>query len=131
MAGKRSSDDDLWQEVKGIVRKRDGSCVLTKCLTVGEAKRVKVGPRMNLDCAHVLSASSRPDLVYEPSNVHLIGREFHRRLDDYQDPVTGIPVGVNEHFWWWWRILNRSTEKYDPEVDYQEKVVLRVTNSQV
>jgi hypothetical protein len=125
--GRRSSEDELWQEVRETVRKRDKTCRIERCLTLTESKRVKIGPRRNLDCAHVLSASSRPDLVYSLKNVLLVSREFHRRLDDCQDPLNGDPIDLNERSWWWWRALTCSTEKFDLEVDYSERVDVVVT----
>jgi len=98
-----------------------------RCLTLRESKRVRAGPRMTLDCAHVLPASARPDLIYSPDNVYLVSREFHRRLDDHQDPLTGDPIDKNEHYWWWYRVVKASTEQYDPGTDYEEKTIFAVT----
>jgi len=128
MAARRSSDDEKWVETRKLIDKRDKRmCQFEDCLSAKEFYSLKTGSPLNLDRAHILAASAYPDQIYNLKNIITLRRFIHRRMDDYQSPLTGDPIDINTHFYWWWRILNKSTEKYNKETDYElllkEKIV--------
>jgi len=119
--GRRSSDDPCWIETKKLVDKRDKkACQFDKCLTAKEFHQLKTGSPITLDRAHILSAANFPDQIYNVKNVITLRRFIHRRMDDYQCPLSGSPIKLNLHYYWWWRILNRAVEKYSESTDYEE-----------
>jgi hypothetical protein len=118
---RRSSNDPKWNQLRERLRRRDTSCRLSQCLTIAEASQIKIG-REHCDCAHMFSASSFPELIYNDRNVYRICRSMHRRLDEFKDPVTGDFIDENHHWWWWYRIVHKSTEKYNNEIDYEMKL---------
>ena len=120
----RDKDDTEWQKVKKKVIKRDIHCRLCNILTITEKIYFdKSHPtRKNLDCAHVFPVSTHPLMVYQPDNIYLLCREHHSRIDDFNSPITGKQISINRHFWWWWRVINKSTEKYNKDIDYKSLV---------
>lgn len=120
--GRRSSIDPEWQKCKAIVYARDNNrCQFYKCLTATEAYSIS-GDRTQheVDPAHIFAASHNPDLIYEPKNVILLERWVHRRMDNYQSPITGLSIDLNEHYYWWYRIFKRMYVQYDESVDYKD-----------
>lgn len=115
-------NEEQWQKTKNIVDKRDKrSCQFLKCLTLTEASLLKRGQELSKDRCHIFSRSSRPDLKYNPDNIITLCRFIHRRMDNYQDPITGqTNMDINYHFYWWWRIKNKKREKYNSSIDYEE-----------
>jgi hypothetical protein len=81
-----------------------------------------------IDHAHVFEVGSHPEHYIKTNNVYLLCRGAHRRMDDFQNPLTGKPIDKNEHFYWWWRIMNSSTEPYEEDIDYREKCWNMVVN---
>ena len=75
-----------------------------------------------VDHAHVFEVSAYPGYYTNDDNVYLVCRGAHRRLDDWQDPVTGKPSDKSTHWYWWWRVINASTAKYDEGFDYEDAV---------
>ena len=121
MPGRRSSDDPLWVEAKKQIDKRDKhQCQFERCLTAKEFHQLRPGSPKNLDRAHIFSAANFPNLLYTLKNVITLRRYIHQRMDDYQCPLTGDPIEINQHYWWWIRILNHSTEAYNELIDYEE-----------
>jgi hypothetical protein len=116
--------------VKAVVDKRDKGCRVIRCLTLTESKIVEKIKSFNkrLDRAHMLSASSRPEHIYNPKNVMKISRTFHERLDNYKDLMTGEPIESNERFWWCWRIMNIRTDKYLESIDYEAMIMSELTS---
>ena len=125
--GRRSSDDPKWVETKKIVDKRDKrQCQFERCLTAKESYQLEKGSPVTLDRAHILSAANYPDQIYNPKNVITLKRFIHRRMDDYQCPLTGSPVNKNLHFFWWYRILKKSTELYNDNTDYELELLVAI-----
>lgn len=119
--GKRSKDDPKWKQVKDFVYKRDkNSCQFLKCLSMKEYFQLKKGTQFNIDPAHIFSAASEPSQVYNVKNVICLTRFIHRRMDDYQNPLTGKDIDLNTHYYWWWRIYKHTIEGYDKDKDYKE-----------
>ena len=117
---RRSSSDPEWAELKRKVDARDKRCCqFEKCLSAKEFYMLKKGTPLNVDRAHIFSAAHFPDLIYEPKNVITLKRYIHRRMDDYESPLNGRPLGVNEHFYWWYRILMKRPIEYDSNTDYE------------
>jgi hypothetical protein len=119
---RRSSDDPLWKKLREDLRKRDPICRVLRCLTMTEAKGLKVPAGGRLDAAHMFAASHYPELIYDMKNVYRISHQFHANLDDYRDPLTGDVLDKNEWAWWWTRIANCSQVKYDPETNYEDEM---------
>lgn len=119
--GRRSSLDPEWQECKEAVRKRDkGRCQFQFCISIKESFELKTGTQKKLDPAHILSAGSNPELIYNPDNVVTLQRYIHRRMDNYENPLTGESISVNEHYYWWWRIKNHKIAEYDESITYKD-----------
>jgi len=117
---RRSSTDEEWQKVKKLVDQRDKrSCQFIKCLSAKEAHQLQNGSPTTLDRAHIFSAANFPDLVYNPKNVITLKRFIHMRMDNYQSPINGDPIELNEHWYWWYRIFNKTICEYKPELDYE------------
>ena len=120
---RRSSNDKEWQELKKFVDQRDKHrCRMQFCMSIKEAHQMKIPEGIdvkNLDHAHIFSAGAEPSLIYNKKNVVLLSRGFHRRMDNYLDPVTGEPIDLAHHYYWWYRIYHKSTEPYNPEKDYR------------
>jgi len=117
---RRDSKDPEWIKCKSAVDKRDKrQCQFERCLSAKEYHQLRRGSPSSLDRAHILSAASRPDKIYNPNNVITLKRYIHRRMDDWQCPLTGEPADANTHFWWWKRIKTHSMEAYDPYIDYE------------
>lgn len=113
MAGRRSSADLKWQEVKKKVRARDAnSDRLLRVLTVKEVVQLKkCAPNVllqKLDCAHYFSVGLYPELCYCESNLVLLNRWSHGNMDNCRHPITGEPISYEERQEWWARILGGS-----------------------
>jgi hypothetical protein len=120
--------DKKWNQLCKIVEKRDSSCRLLRCLTPGETKIIGLKCQCRLDKCHVLARSISPENIYNPKNVYRINSFSHHNLDKCQSPLTGDPIKREERDWWWWRIINKSTERYNPEIDYEFLVKQMVEN---
>lgn len=103
--------DEKWEELKFKLFKRDKSCLLSKILTEREKQFLNKYQKDFLyinnyiDGAHILSRNEAPNLVYEVTNVILLGRLFHQRLDSYQNPLTGKSITIKERKRWFERIM--------------------------
>jgi predicted nucleic acid-binding protein len=114
----KNKDADIdykWIEVRETVKLRDGNmCRLYPTLTKEEkiyllkSQKDNLWLNKTLDPAHVLSRSSTPCLVYDPENIVILGRLFHSRLDNLQNPLTGESVSVEERNQWWIRIVGQE-----------------------
>lgn len=122
--GRRSSEDPKWTECKSIVRQRDKSrCQFQFCISIQESYSLVVGSQTALDPAHVIPASVDPSIIYEPKNVVTLQRFVHRRMDNFQNPLTGEDLNSsNEHWYWWWRITQHKVISYDADVDYKQLI---------
>jgi len=105
--------DKEWEKVLKDVWIRDkGECQLWSKLTESEKELVRKDIFMNkylytLDGAHFLSRARYPNLKYEVSNVYLLYRFFHERLDNMRDPLTNEKINKEKWIYWWKRIINR------------------------
>ena len=123
---RRSADDEEWQKTKKIVRERDKySCRLCGCLTPGEYKlsSSNCANKQLLqasDCAHAEAVGTHPDKVYDADQIFFLCRFHHRSMDSGTNPVTLEHMDYNEQWYWWYRIKNRTAEKYDETIDYNE-----------
>jgi len=121
--GRRDSDDEKWLEVKEAVRKRDGGkCRLLKVISAKEALilKKKAGYKINqIDSAHFLPVSERPDLCYEINNICLLNRYSHEMLDSFRDPITGAHISKEKTFEWWLRILATNKRQLQYLIDNQ------------
>lgn len=83
-------------------------CMLWKILSVEERKYILTCSDLflneNLDVAHIEGKGSNPDKKYDVSNTVIIGRLFHRMLDDYKDPVTRDSINEEERKIWFNKI---------------------------
>lgn len=113
--GKRSSQDKEWKSLVTYIRQRDKFCRLMKVLTVGEMSLLKKNapkPLLNtFDPAHVIAASKRGDMVYDPSNIVLLNRYSHEQLDYNRCPLTGRRLTQNQVHQWWARIVGPQNYK--------------------
>lgn len=120
---RRGVNDPYWILLKKIVTKRDKTCKFLKCLSAKEYYSLKNGSPTTIDHAHIFSAGAHPDKIYWPDNVVLLSRFIHRRMDDFQSPLTGDTITKNEHFYWWYRIKESIVEEYDESIDYELKLL--------
>jgi hypothetical protein len=119
--------DHLWEQTKTLVDKRDHhQCQLAKCLSVSEYHQLKPERLTQVDRCHIFSRSTHPLLIYNKNNIISLSRYIHHRMDSFKDPIYGNNCDLNEHFWWWWRIKNHSMEKYDSDIDYEEKLLKEI-----
>jgi hypothetical protein len=119
--------DPLWEETKKAVDKKYGrKCIFERCLSISEAHQLKKEPPYTVDRCHIFSRSTYPEFKYNPNNIVPLSRFIHRRMDDIKNPLNGDPIELNQHFYWWNRIRNHSIEKYDPEIDYKEKLIYNI-----
>lgn len=120
---RRSANDAEWQNVKKVVSQRDRNrCRMQFCMSTKEFYQLKAPDGKdvkNLDHAHIFSAGAEPSQIYNKKNIVLLSRGFHRRMDNYQDPITGEPIDLDHHYYWWYRIYHKSTEAFNPEKDYK------------
>lgn len=107
--------DVKWVDVREKVKQRDGNCcrlfsILTKEEKVYLLKEQRDNLWLNktIDPAHILSRSSRPDLIYCEENIVMLGRLFHGRIDSLQNPLTGAPISTEERKNWWIRIVGEE-----------------------
>jgi hypothetical protein len=114
--------DLKWKKLCESVDRRDTSDRLSRCLTAGEMKLLGLKSKCRLDRCHALARSISPENIYNIRNVYRINSYSHNNLDNCQNPLTGDPISRNERDYWWWRIINKSTEKFDPETDYETLV---------
>lgn len=122
--GRRTAEDAQWTAAKKEVAARDGKrCRLEKCLSCVEAAQLIQGVCSILDPAHVIPVSEDPTQVYNTRNIVSLRRFIHRRMDAFQNPLTGQPISKNEHYYWWWRILEARIAEYDPATDYKALVL--------
>jgi len=124
---RRSNDDAEWARVREFVLRRDGrACRLLKCLSPLEAKLYVGDNERGVDPAHVFSAASRPDLLYNAENVVCLRRTVHRRMDEYRSPIDGSHISLEMHWYWWYRILCGRVLPID-ELNYESLCLLRIT----
>ncbi len=101
-----------WEKVLKEVWIRDkGKCQLWEKLTESEKNLVRQDIFMSkyfsiLDGAHFLSRARYPNLKYEVSNVYLLYRFFHERLDNMRDPLTNKKINKDKWKYWWKRIIH-------------------------
>lgn len=62
----------------------------------------------NLDCAHIEGKGNNPKEKYNIENIVIIGRYFHRLIDDYKDPVTQENISGEQRDNWFKRIKNET-----------------------
>ena len=103
--------DKDWQEVLDIIHTRDKTCVIWKVLTVKERQYVVTNHfdeyrwlSKTLDGAHVIGRNNK-QYKYNPNNVLLINRYFHRLLTDHKDPITQEYLTKEEVMNWYYRGL--------------------------
>ena len=117
---RRSSNDPQWSQTKMLVDKRDHKlCRLMRCITVVESKLLKVGSPKTIDRCHIFKASVFIDHIYNIKNIVSLQRYIHHRMDNYENPLDGTPIDLNETWYWWYRIYMTNTEKYDKDIDYE------------
>lgn len=87
---------------------------------------MKFGSEKSMDRAHIFAASARPDLIYVVNNIVTLTRFIHKRMDNFLSPVTGNNITREEHYYWWWRILTKSLEKYDEDIDYEQLLLEKI-----
>lgn len=81
-------------------------CKLTNCLTEIECKELfknfegDLWLNRNLDVAHIIPISKNPKLKYDPYNAVVLGRFFHKLLDNYKNPINGKPISIDEREAW-------------------------------
>lgn len=130
---RRDQNDQEWQKVKEIVAKRDKNfCRLCSILTSKEHLLfVNSNPSQTarIDPAHCLPVSTHPAFCYKEDNIYSLCRAHHQRIDDFVSPVTGKECSSNRHYWYWWRVINKSTEDYDKETDYEHIVKLWISEN--
>lgn len=105
--------DYEWEELKRNILIRDESCVVSKILTKEEILAVEKqeGFWLNakfLDGAHVIPRATLPSCIYDETNVVIMGRFFHSRIDKYLDLVTGEYIGAEGCYNWWTRIMQQN-----------------------
>lgn len=103
--------DKKWAAVQKYVHARDnGKCRLVSLLTREEFHTLcnySGGLHKVLDCAHIKSRGSHPELKYDPDNVVLLNRFSHSMLDSGRHPLTGRACYPEEREYWWMRIIQR------------------------
>jgi hypothetical protein len=114
--------DPQWKKLCKLVDKRDPSDRILHCLTAGETKILGLKGKCRLDRCHVIARSISPENIYNIKNVYRVNSYSHQNLDRCQNPLTGNSISRNERDYWWWRIINKSTARFNPEVDYGELV---------
>lgn len=99
--------DVEWQALRKRIRKRDGNtCRLLRILSPTEKSDfLERHQKTRLQCAHVLPASERKDLIYADDNVLLLNEFSHRSLDESRDPITGAAIDQEQVRAWWMRLL--------------------------
>lgn len=111
---RRTSEDIEWQNVKEEVRKRDGGmCVLCRILTKAEYRQFLRSRPVYIDVidpAHHESVSGHIEGTYDKDNIYSLCRAMHQRMDNFENPVTGKPMSVEEHDNWWDRIIQGAKE---------------------
>ena len=107
--GRRTPQDERWQECKRQVHLRDKNmCRFLKILSASEYKAfMESNPAFInlLECAHVKSVGTHPELCYDIDNIVLLNHTAHSRLDSALDPVTGKRTTKAKIQEWWDRIL--------------------------
>jgi hypothetical protein len=125
--GRRTSADPKWAETKKLVDARDKrQCRLMMCLSITESKQLRAESEKTLDRCHIFAASAHPDLIYNVNNIVTLTRFIHRRMDNFKHPLSGENIPPNENFYWWHRILTKSIEKYNEELDYEQLLIAKI-----
>jgi hypothetical protein len=126
-SNKQKTDEKLDEILKNEVWMRDAGyipktskvtmnnwkliCCFWKCLTEKEKidfienNKSMLFLCCNIDRAHIFGKGSHIDLKYEASNVLLINRLAHSRLDNFQDPITGKPITKEKRMHWFERMF--------------------------
>lgn len=108
---KQFTRDTKWMSVQTIVWERDkGKCRLISLLSGDDYRTLLAssgGLHKTLDCAHIKSRGSHPELKYDPNNVVLLNRFSHSMLDSGRHPLTGKVCTPEEHEYWWTRIITK------------------------
>ena len=113
-------DHQKWEEVKKIVDQRDKrSCQFIKCLFIPEFHQLKKEYPSQIDRCHIFASGSHPEQTYNPKNIITLNRTYHKRMDEYRNPVTGDSCDLKEHWYWWWRIYKKQPYKYNENTDYE------------
>lgn len=108
---RRDANDKKWQQIKRLVRERDKSCRLIKVVSVQEAFELKKKANRLLrvlDTAHIYPVSTHPRLTYVDSNLILLNRYSHSRLDSFRHPISGVSITYTEAMQWWERIAGKK-----------------------
>jgi hypothetical protein len=106
--------DYEWEAIKEVIKLRDMSCLVLKCLTTQELLQVEkqdgfwLSQKFVGDGAHIVARRMSPSNVYNVNNVALISRFFHSRLDNGLDLVTGEFIGFEGSKRWWERIMRSA-----------------------
>lgn len=104
--------DAQWMGVQERVWKRDNAkCRLISLLSADDYRTLvqnSGGLHKVLDCAHIKSRGSHPELKYEVDNVVLLNRFSHSMLDSGRHPLTGKACTPEERDYWWMRIITKG-----------------------
>lgn len=119
---KYQDPDYKWEQLKEEIKLRDQGCLVMKILTMQELKIVEQqeGFWLNqkfMDGAHIIPRATAPQHIYLKSNVILMGRFFHSRIDKYFDLITGEFIGIEGSANWWTRIMQQN-KLWDSNYDY-------------
>lgn len=106
-------DEDIeWKMLKESILMRDGCCLMEKIMTAEERSIVEKQEGYWLqkykDGAHLISRSESPKHIYLESNVIILGRFFHQRLDNYYDLITGEQKDFACKKYWITRIMQQN-----------------------
>ena len=108
--------DEKWVAVQKEVWVRDGgkcrfSSTLDQKTYIECVKPHLWGDLKRIDCAHILPRSTYPSLKYNSSNIVLLYRCIHTKIDNFIDPLTNKPMTKEEHETWWRSLV--GDELYD------------------
>jgi len=122
LKGVKCMIDYKWEELKSIIKIRDNNeCIVYRILNKEEKRIVEKQEgfwlQKYIDGAHIVARSIAPHHIYNPDNVVLVGRFFHKRLDDGLDLITGKFIGFDGVAQWWTRIM-RDNKYWDDTIDY-------------
>jgi len=115
------------QKIDKKINERDKSlCALLKILTPEEFNNFINNNNTNVlwkirkkDNAHILPKSSYPEFAFDMDNIVVLSRLFHERLDNYQDPLTGIFIGKEGRKKWFERIM-KENRIWDENMTYDK-----------
>lgn len=115
---KQDQKDERWELVKQLVKENVGEgCHLFKCLDAKDKSTVLQDGLLNhndfkkIDGAHILPKGPWPQHKYKTSNVILIKRLFHTRLESYNHPITEEFIGREAAQQWYLKIWNYVHKK--------------------